>query len=463
MKQYLLVILYILGPFITKSQPIQFQLNDNRPLSLLKASPDLQLQDNDNYLIHFKFFPNKETSLTFLNSNKAVFAIPNGTGAVYQLSNSQPNLFERIDSTLYHGYNYHAVNLIYKDTIFSLGGYGLWHVNGQLRYFNANKAEWELKPMDRLLPITTGNLTDFRSNKGNLYTYLINDEIEGQNNTREKNIDSIYKLSITNGSVTSIGKASEYIKQLPNMPIKFYSNYGAILLNSHEVILLDFENNKILNWQELKIADIFLSGLGKIKTTLQKDSVIYFYTENKLDSLVIPIHKMKIVGPIYVKDDFYWANSLVNNVYLFSILIVLIIALILYLIYRHKLTKELDKLKKIENKKITDYLKERNEVEGFSNLELEILQLLFSNMNQSDKVNVEMINTILGVTKKSTEVQRKQRSQIIASINIKAKGILQIEDDIIVRTKSEIDSRIVTYSLEIKHLDQLKEIIETKI
>ncbi|MEY4281466.1 MAG: hypothetical protein RLZ39_878, partial [Bacteroidota bacterium] len=27
----------------------------------------------------------------------------------------------------------------------------------------------------------------------------------------------------------------------------------------------------------------------------------------------------------------------------------------------------------------------------------------------------------------------------------------------------EIDSRIVTYSLEIKHLDQLKEIIETKI
>jgi hypothetical protein len=462
MKQYLLAILYLLGPFITKSQPIQFQLNDNKPLSLLKASADLQLQDYDNNLIHFKFFPNKETSLTFLNSGKAIFAIPNGTGAVYQFSNSQSNLFERIDSTLYHGYNYHALNLIYKDTIYSLGGYGLWHVNGQLRYFNANKSEWELKPMDRLLPITTGNLIDFRNNDGTLYTYLKNDEIEGQANTREKNIDSIYKLSITTGSVTSIGKASEYIKQLPNMPIKFYSNYGAILLNSHEAILLDFENNKIFNWQELKIADIFLSGLGKIKTTLQKDSIIYFYTENKLDSLVIPIHKMKIVGPIYINDKLYWVNALFRNAYFLSILIFSIISLILYFTYRHKLIIEINKLKTIENKK-TNYVKEQSEVEEFGNLELEILQLLLLNNNQSDKVNVEIINTILGVTKKSTEVQRKQRSQIIASINIKTKSLLQIDDDIIVRTKSEIDSRIVTYSLELKYIDQLKAIIKTRI
>ncbi len=462
MKQYLLAILYLLGPFITKSQPIQFQLNDNKPLSLLKASPDLQLQDYDNNLIHFKFFPNKETSLTFLNSSKAIFAIPNGTGAVYQFRNSQSNLFERIDSTLYHGYNYHALNLIYKDTIYSLGGYGLWHVNGQLRYFNANKSEWELKPMDRLLPITTGNLIDFRNNDGTLYTYLKNDEIEGQANTREKNIDSIYKLSITTGSVTSIGKASEYIKQLPNMPIKFYSNYGAILLNSHVAILLDFENNKIFNWQELKIADIFLSGLGKIKTTLQKDSIIYFYTENKLDSLVIPIHKMKIVGPIYINDKLYWVNALFRNAYFLSILIFSIISLILYFTYRHKLIIEINKLKTIENKK-TNYVKEQSEVEEFGNLELEILQLLLLNNNQSDKVNVEIINTILGVTKKSTEVQRKQRSQIIASINIKTKSLLQIDDDIIVRTKSEIDSRIVTYSLELKYIDQLKAIIKTRI
>jgi hypothetical protein len=246
------------------------------------------------------------------------------------------------------------------------------------------------------------------------------------------------------------------------MPIKFYSNYGAILLNSHEAILLDFENNKIFKWQELKIADIFLSGLGKIKTTLQKDSIIYFYTENKLDSLVIPIHKMKIVGPIYVKDNFYWTNSLINNVYFLSLLIVSIISLILYFTYRHKLFIEINKLKTIENKK-TNYVKEQSEIEEFSNLELEILQLLLLNNNQSDKVNVEIINTILGVTKKSTEVQRKQRSQIIASINIKTKSLLQIDDDIIVRTKSEIDSRIVTYSLELKYIDQLKAIIKTKI
>jgi len=122
-------------------------------------------------LIHFQFYPNKDSKLKYLNTFNELYALPNGTGAVYKLSKTKSNTFERIDSTLFQGYNNDAINFIHKDTIFSLGGYGLWHYNGQLRYFNIKKAEWELKPIDYLLPITSEDFVDVRTKKGIVYCF----------------------------------------------------------------------------------------------------------------------------------------------------------------------------------------------------------------------------------------------------------------------------------------------------
>ncbi len=60
---------------------------------------------------------------------------------------------QRIDSTLYEGYNYGAFNFVYKDTIFSLGGYGFWQFNGQLRCFSEVNSSWSVVKSNVLIPI----------------------------------------------------------------------------------------------------------------------------------------------------------------------------------------------------------------------------------------------------------------------------------------------------------------------
>jgi hypothetical protein len=457
MTRILLVLFISISPFISVSQPTGFKVNDSKHITYLKLHPNYQLTDINNYLINFQFYQNKDAKLSFQSSSNALFALPNGTGAVYKLSKEIPNTFERIDSTLFHGYNNYAINFIYHDTIYSLGGYGIWHLNGQLRYFNAKKAEWELKTLDKLIPVTTEDLVDIRHRDGYIYTYLKNQSIEGVSQENNFTIDSVYKISITTGKVYDLGIASEELKKISKMPLSLYSNYGTIMLNSHEAILLDFEENKIKKWDAIEIGDLFLSRLGKIKTIIHNDSVIYYYTNNSLDSLVIPMHKMKYIGPIYLQSSKIESLTNLNNpeIYIFS-LIALGVTFI-YGIYaiRKKKQVQVDILN--ENNGSKEKLNSNFHINEFNIIEIDIINKLLQHINQEEKVNVETLNAILGVTRKSTEVQRKQRSQTIASINIKAKAILNIDEDVIIRIKNELDSRIVTYSIQMKYADQLKE------
>jgi len=409
------------------------------------------LQDPSDKLIHFQFYPNKDSKLKYLNTFNELYALPNGTGAVYKLSKTKSNTFERIDSTLFQGYNNDAINFIHKDTIFSLGGYGLWHYNGQLRYFNIKKAEWELKPIDYLLPITSEDFVDVRTKKGIVYVSLKKLSTEGSNQQKEQILDSVYSLNIVTGEVKRLGKATEQLRQITKNPISLSSNYGTILLNSKETILLDFEHNEIKSWEAIKIGDLFLSGLGSIRTLIQNDSIIYYFNNNTLDSLVIPIQKMKTIGSIYTNSSFENFNQNKSNLILYIILIIAILAIFTFLVYKNKnKQRNSNKIWK-EHQTLTTPLHKELYKDQFTNIELELIQLLLNQVKEEEKLNVESLNAILGVTKKSTEVQRKQRSQIIASINVKAKEILNFEEDLIIRIKNETDSRIVTYSIQEKY------------
>jgi hypothetical protein len=393
--------------------------------------------------------------LNYLSTLNELYALPNGTGAVYKLSKTKSNSFERIDSTLFQGYNNYAINFIYKDTIYSLGGYGLWHFNGQLRYFNIKKAEWELKPIDKLLPITSENLTDIRTNKGIIYTYLNKQYSEGLIQVKEQILDSIYSLNINTGEVKKLGKASEQLKQITQKPISLFSKYGTILLNSQEALLLDFEKNEIKSWEAIKIGDLFLSGLGSIRTLIQNDSTIYFFNNNTLDSLVIPIQKMKPIGPIYINDPILYFNQNENQLILYIILIISLLTIFIFLFYKNK-NKQNNSKQIVKEVKIPSVqLQKESFKDQFSNIELELIQLLLNQVQRGEKLNVESLNSILGVTKKSTEVQRKQRSQTIAAINLKAKEILNFEEDLIIRLKNETDSRIISYSIQDKYLTRI--------
>jgi hypothetical protein len=445
-----------IGQSSSFSQPFNFKIEDETYFNFLNAHPGYQLYDPNEKLIKFQFYPNRNAKLSFLNTSNEQFALPNGTGAVYKLSKTQPKIFERFDSTIFHGYNNNAIHFIYKDTIYSLGGYGLWHSNGQLRYFNTKKAEWELKPIDQFLPITSDDIVDIRMRRGIVYTYIKKMDAEGLKQQKEKLIDSIYALNIVNGEVKKIGKATEQFKQIPKMPISLFSNYGALLISSQALILLDFEKNEIKKWENIKIGDLFLSGLGSFRPMIQNDSIIYFFNNTSLDSLVIPLNKMKVIGSIYTNEDRFIFKENFDSQMLYIIIIIMLLSILIYIIFKQRKNQ----IKTNENQKeansIITPLNKETPKNQFSNIEIELIQLLLNQLEDGEKLNVESLNAILGVTKKSTDVQRKQRSQMIASINIKAREMLNINEDLIVRIKSEADSRIVSYSILKKYVDRLK-------
>ena len=80
-----------------------------------------------------------------IKNKKDLYILVEGTGFVYKAiaQNSSEIAFTRIDSTFFLGYNFKAFNFAYKDTLFSMGGNGYWHTNGQLRYFKPG-FDWDL-------------------------------------------------------------------------------------------------------------------------------------------------------------------------------------------------------------------------------------------------------------------------------------------------------------------------------
>ena len=87
-----------------------------------------------------------------IKNKLGLFAIVDNTGRLYKIHSMGEEIkFERIDSTFYSGYNSGAFNFSFRDTIFSMGGYGFWRWNGHLRLPGANPEDESpaAEPVDR--------------------------------------------------------------------------------------------------------------------------------------------------------------------------------------------------------------------------------------------------------------------------------------------------------------------------
>jgi hypothetical protein len=62
------------------------------------------------------------------------------TGFLYKLISQSPDsiIYKRLDKTVNINYNINCKNFIYKDNIFSYGGYGFWKNNGILSRMGCN-------------------------------------------------------------------------------------------------------------------------------------------------------------------------------------------------------------------------------------------------------------------------------------------------------------------------------------
>jgi hypothetical protein len=92
--------------------------------------------------VHPADLPFNATIQTFNFRNELILTIP-GTQQVYLLD--LPHLlFRRLDNSYYRGYNFHAIQYLRNDSLFSHGGMGFWHANNVSTYFDFKAKEWEM-------------------------------------------------------------------------------------------------------------------------------------------------------------------------------------------------------------------------------------------------------------------------------------------------------------------------------
>ena len=84
-----------------------------------------------------------------------------------------------------------------------------------------------------------------------------------------------------------------------------------------------------------------------------------------------------------------------------------------------------------------------------------LLQSIYAATRNGRTTDIDTINSILGVTNKSLEIQKRQRSDALNAINTKMAKVLQTDAEVIIRTRSEQDGRTYYYTVHPDLLDQL--------
>ena len=74
-------------------------------------------------------------------------------------------------------------------------------------------------------------------------------------------------------------------------------------------------------------------------------------------------------------------------------------------------------------------------------------------------IDIESLNYILGLSKKSPEIQKKNRSEFLNKLNQKLKEVFNTDDTVIIRVKDEEDKRVFVYQLNLEYFEKIEELL----
>ena len=385
-----------------------------------------------------------------LYSNNKAYILFKGTGKVFEVD-SLLNV-TKIDNTIYGGHSFAATNFIYNDTIYSIGGYGFWNLNGAIRYLNKTTREWDVIRINKDISFANGINANSYLDKINGKLYLLYNQghpeyVESKFEEAEKCFLAILDLKTKKWIETNYLINPQLAKAFSDL--SFVQIIGdKILANSKYInrpLLIDIPNNhiqevkeaKYTEWIQLK-SQIDKGAIININDTvylINKDTV---YTFNISNSDLKPL-SINIYEPI---KESISTNTIVYI--FFSIIIILLLGALFYNV--NKLNTEQRK-NKVEGEEIAGSEKRSmNEFYiGLSEIEKQTIELIVKNTWNGLTTSVNQINKILGTERKTGKVQNNIRGDIILELNNKFKAYTLLNDNIVERKKSEFDKRHIEY------------------
>lgn len=399
-----------------------------------------------------------------IKSGQALYLWLQGTGHLFQLfwdSMTGSYRTRRLDSTTFKGYNMDAFPFSYKGTVYNLGGYGFWKRNGHLRFFDTASHQWDVVKLNREVPVivnATGNYLWLDADKGMIYMLgyrELNDGLKEQGKFMEK----VMRLDIAKGEWEELGEIADYLKELPftSKEVLALSSKGMLLhLSTQELLFLSFLENKIYSinassWDQFS----FRKGPKRKYINFFIDSTLYSYNfqNSRLDSMVLKTdYLVDMHQPIYTVP-FHFDRYKYAALTLFLFVPLLLFRKRVGTLFSGRQAPPVPKDEGMNNSKLI----------RLEHQELQVLQLIYLNSVKKVNTGIEEINTLLGLSKRSADIQKKLRSDCLHGINDKLALRWGITDPVIDKKRTDFDKRSFEYFISPAMLSKVADFLTTQM
>lgn len=385
-----------------------------------------------------------------------------GTGRVFRIyydTAAKRYLTERLDATEYVAYNFGALPFSFQNKLYNLGGYGYWEKNSMLRLFNPVLQEWEVVRLNREIPLTLSHFGDLLwvdPKKGKVYLAGYTEVNDGLKSSPTQ-VNKVMQLDVQSGEWTELGELSDYLQQINASITQLITQSSKGLLwktTTQKFLFLSFLENKIylINpkvWEQFSLRN--LSHLN---------NHINFFIDSTLYSYDVSTHKMDHYT--FVPADF---QDLREPIYTFIppfsyYLLIFLVPLLAggWLVYR-KYIRQKPIAESNNSEPTLQPVADRVQLEQ---QELTVLRLLYVNAIKEKTTTIDELNSVLGISKRNFNVQKKLRSDCIQSINYKLDLLLRFPDNVIDKKRSEEDKRSFEYFITPDYLEAVNQLISSQ-
>ena len=292
----LLLLLFVLTPFTTKAQKLEFngefllfrEAKTKQPVLIINDS--LVYKGNAMKRIAFKHteYPAKLQEYDYFNIGEKTYLVHKGCGPVLEYRNDS---IVRIDDSFLHRNQFSAVHFVYNNEIYFFGGYGLFTTKNILIKYNFKTKDW-IEVQTYSIKALEPRAAAYSYLKGdNLYVFggAAKDENEVTANklkdnkvwrlhlpTMQWNCSGIYKKSALTNDNLIINQDSKKLYIIGQYFLEFDYNANKIYTNYRnyfpEILSCYIEDEKIIGAFIIGHCRFFYIGdvsefKGKLKTT----------------------------------------------------------------------------------------------------------------------------------------------------------------------------------------------------
>ena len=438
-----------------------FQLGNSQDARLLIRMLDAGVADGTMIKVgykdyyHFDEDHRNHYEQHYLKYKGKLYMHPGGMGRLYEVQKTSDSTvsFTQVDKTTYWGYNYNCAAFVYNQNIYSFGGYGYWRTNGFLRKYNWVSNEWDLVPVNKEVPFANNEnlwsfaFTNYPKNDKLYITQTTNSvehlKIDAKNNAITYQHE-VWELDLQTNDWKKLGFLNKKFTEKINLIYYIATTkIGTIFRYGKEIYLFQPGNATL---KQLKKDSYLQSLLDKSseKFLFSTDSmIIYGSFKNKfIDSFKISEKEFEPSQVVFYQKE----NSIILSIATYASSLVLVLLIAFYFYRKRKQSTTIN-----QDKTTLQY--------SFDERELAALQLIVENSENQIDTSIEQLNQVLGLERKNIDVQKKQRSDVLISINSKLGLLLHTKDQLIQKKRVETDKRSFCYFIAPENIQMVKALI----